>query len=578
MPDPGTQPGLPEPEVPPILPETDPGPIVPGTQPDLPPLVPEPAEPAPVVPRPGARPPVVPEPGSRPIVRWTGPEVPPPSPTAASPTCPPRPPMTRVAPPRPAPAPRRPAWPPDDLPPRHLPPAGAPRPGWSCWRWPPWPSCCWWWGVRPHRRRRRVGLRGGEPADHHHGRRRRSGGQRPPPTAPATPTPTARADHDCAAAGPSGPSSRPAGPPTRTPAGATASPTRRVDGGARERQHHRHPRSGHRLVPADRLDRHPRCGPRPGLARPGRELRPQPTTTRSWASPPPPTATTTPPCGSSVRVRYHRARHQPRVRDRRAGLRPADPPPRTSGRRARASTSSSGRPSNPCALTTSCAAGVTGRHDPGMLGLQVIGAGFGRTGTLSLRRALDDLGFGPTYHGEDLLHHWSHVHKWHRSPPPAPPTGTTCSPATAPGSTSRWPAPGASWPPTTPRPRSCSACGTRAGGGTAWTTRSTRPAPCCRPGSRGCSGPREYLEMTDILIWDGIFADRFQDRDHAIEVFERHVEEVTASLPPERLLVFDVAEGWGRCAPSSTCRCRPTPSPASTTRPRCAAGSARPGC
>ena len=49
-----------------------------------------------------------------------------------------------------------------------------------------------------------------------------------------------------------------------------------------------------------------------------------------------------------------------------------------------------------------------------MLGLQVIGAGFGRTGTLSLRQALDDLGFGPTYHGEDLLHHWSHVNKWHR--------------------------------------------------------------------------------------------------------------------------------------------------------------------
>jgi Sulfotransferase domain len=48
------------------------------------------------------------------------------------------------------------------------------------------------------------------------------------------------------------------------------------------------------------------------------------------------------------------------------------------------------------------------------MGLQVIGAGFDGTGTLSLRQALDDLGFGPTYHGEDLLHHWSHVNKWHR--------------------------------------------------------------------------------------------------------------------------------------------------------------------
>src|SRR3954471_21689549 len=33
----------------------------------------------------------------------------------------------------------------------------------------------------------------------------------------------------------------------------------------------------------------------------------------------------------------------------------------------------------------------------------VIGAGFGRTGTTSLKRALDDLGIGLTYHGEDLI-------------------------------------------------------------------------------------------------------------------------------------------------------------------------------
>ncbi|KAL1923999.1 uncharacterized protein VTP21DRAFT_7034 [Calcarisporiella thermophila] len=33
-----------------------------------------------------------------------------------------------------------------------------------------------------------------------------------------------------------------------------------------------------------------------------------------------------------------------------------------------------------------------------MAPLQVIGAGFGRTGTLSLMTALDELGFGPCYH------------------------------------------------------------------------------------------------------------------------------------------------------------------------------------
>ena len=30
--------------------------------------------------------------------------------------------------------------------------------------------------------------------------------------------------------------------------------------------------------------------------------------------------------------------------------------------------------------------------------LKVIGAGFGRTGTLSLKLALEELGFGPCYH------------------------------------------------------------------------------------------------------------------------------------------------------------------------------------
>ncbi len=32
------------------------------------------------------------------------------------------------------------------------------------------------------------------------------------------------------------------------------------------------------------------------------------------------------------------------------------------------------------------------------MALEVIGAGFGRTGTLSLKIALEQLGFGPCYH------------------------------------------------------------------------------------------------------------------------------------------------------------------------------------
>jgi Sulfotransferase domain len=180
-----------------------------------------------------------------------------------------------------------------------------------------------------------------------------------------------------------------------------------------------------------------------------------------------------------------------------------------------------------------------------MPGLQVIGAGFGRTGTLSLRQALDDLGFGPTYHGEDLLHHWSHVNRWHRFAI----TGRT-----------DWDDLFAGYGAGVDFPVSCAwrelashypdakvVLSVRDPGrwwdsmdNTVYPARTMLPAWL----PRVFRPTREYLEMTDILIWDGIFHGRFRDRDYAIAVFERHVEEVTASLPPERLLVFDVAEGW----------------------------------
>jgi hypothetical protein len=35
--------------------------------------------------------------------------------------------------------------------------------------------------------------------------------------------------------------------------------------------------------------------------------------------------------------------------------------------------------------------------------LAIIGSGFGRTGTMSLKRALEELGFGPCHHMEEVL-------------------------------------------------------------------------------------------------------------------------------------------------------------------------------
>ena len=51
--------------------------------------------------------------------------------------------------------------------------------------------------------------------------------------------------------------------------------------------------------------------------------------------------------------------------------------------------------------------------------------------------------------------------------------------------------------------------------------------------------------MAEEIIWDGTFDGRFEDRRHAIEVFDRHNEEVRRRVPGERLLVYEVKEGWG---------------------------------
>jgi hypothetical protein len=55
----------------------------------------------------------------------------------------------------------------------------------------------------------------------------------------------------------------------------------------------------------------------------------------------------------------------------------------------------------------------------------------------------------------------------------------------------------------------------------------------------------KFPTMADEVIWDGHFGGRFEDRDHAIAVFEKHIEDVKAHIPEDQLLVFDVKDGWG---------------------------------
>jgi hypothetical protein len=55
---------------------------------------------------------------------------------------------------------------------------------------------------------------------------------------------------------------------------------------------------------------------------------------------------------------------------------------------------------------------------------------------------------------------------------------------------------------------------------------------------------RQGFQVVNGVIWNGTFGGRFTNREHALRVFAEHNHDVQEAVPPERLLVFDVKEGW----------------------------------
>ncbi len=46
------------------------------------------------------------------------------------------------------------------------------------------------------------------------------------------------------------------------------------------------------------------------------------------------------------------------------------------------------------------------------------------------------------------------------------------------------------------------------------------------------------------MLWDDYFEQRFEDKDFVIRVYEKHLESVKKSVPADQLLIFDVADSW----------------------------------
>ncbi len=190
--------------------------------------------------------------------------------------------------------------------------------------------------------------------------------------------------------------------------------------------------------------------------------------------------------------------------------------------------------------------------------LRVIGAGFGRTGTLSLHAALEEVGFAPCEHMTNIFDHPGRFALW-REAARRKRRGEPIDWEQLLGgyqATVDWPGayfweelvtayPDAKVILTVRDPERWYAS-TR---DTIYTPRRMETASRLTAALLALVGAlappvRAIARLTDEVIWSGTFDGRFEDKDHAIRVFTDHTAAVTARVPPERLLVYDVKEGW----------------------------------
>jgi hypothetical protein len=51
-------------------------------------------------------------------------------------------------------------------------------------------------------------------------------------------------------------------------------------------------------------------------------------------------------------------------------------------------------------------------------------------------------------------------------------------------------------------------------------------------------------QAIDALGWQGIFQGRFEDKEHALSLYEQWNQAVQDYVPAARLLVWEVKDGW----------------------------------
>jgi hypothetical protein len=183
--------------------------------------------------------------------------------------------------------------------------------------------------------------------------------------------------------------------------------------------------------------------------------------------------------------------------------------------------------------------------------IKVIGAGLPRTGTLTQKLALEQLGFGPAYHWVNVLADLDQVELWNRALDGEAPWEVFEGHA----STVDWPGGYFYRELMDAYPEAKVLLSVRDPQKWERSFRDTIVAMChgeslmrLLASARGEIDPRwrRYLDLVDRMFWgpQGTFADGYAEPAQLIEQMQRHHDEVKRTVPAERLLVWEVGEGW----------------------------------
>jgi hypothetical protein len=168
-----------------------------------------------------------------------------------------------------------------------------------------------------------------------------------------------------------------------------------------------------------------------------------------------------------------------------------------------------------------------------IMALRVIGAGFGRTGTDSMREALTLLGVGPCHHMFEVTENPVMKARWRAFMVSGVPDWESLFEGYA--SAVDWPA-AHYW-------RELMDVYPEAKVILTWRPAEDWWASFERTILRHYRNAEDRASV-GVRIVEKVFGDRIGDRDHAIALYDENMRRVTGEVPPERLLVFRAGDGW----------------------------------